>query len=647
MTSETKEKLVYRITGPQSIERLERLVPLVIPDCVSVCSGKGSKEYLLRGSDEEVGSHAKSKDKSGEAATLHFVWETACEQTWRERHNAALVLNKLHNVTILEDKSNLAFLQLRIQDHYKNVLPTYVANGVNELLSWSENHWSTKKDETSDAAVKSHDDDWWVVKASKGNGGKDIWVISSDNFRTVIENELMTPKGTTSHEVPMKTEEYVIQKYVPRPMLYKGKKFHFRCYSLLRADMSALFYHMAYILTAGYNYNKSTDASSFSPGDNESDMDIRKLITNLSVNKHIEGYPGQVPCNIATVYPQIYHQLCLLWKGVARAVTPFMSKQISKNNFEFFGIDVIADIDGNCWLLEVNRLPGLESSSLNTADEDVMYDTMMTSLLRIVLQPLQSKYNHSNNSNMSSDDEQQHNDTNYGLWEIVHAPSDNERILSSKGLATVHPGASDKVPPILDESNYNGDVWKNIFSWRAFTKKRSNREQIVLSAAAIDSAEIDTKIEKEKYKKSNQNTCAAENCSLPAPFQCSRCKLTYYCSAEHQKQDWKTHKNTKCKTKVSDPTTSSATSPPKAPSQGTPQKASKGSTTNSGETRQSRCMFCGENIIMTCESDAVKHMETCVALQEQLGKPEEQFTIPKALREKGVTLHDVKNAPQL
>ena len=45
--------------------------------------------------------------------------------------------------------------------------------------------------------------------------------------------------------------------------------------------------------------------------------------------------------------------------------------------FEFFGIDVIADTDGVCWLLEINRLPGLEASHQNRTQEDAMYDEMM------------------------------------------------------------------------------------------------------------------------------------------------------------------------------------------------------------------------------------------------------------------------------
>ena len=35
-------------------------------------------------------------------------------------------------------------------------------------------------------------------------------------------------------------------------------------------------------------------------------------------------------------------------------------------------------------------------------------------------------------------------------------------------------------------------------------------------------------------------------CNEPATKRCSRCKVTWYCSVEHQKQDWKRHKKVTC-----------------------------------------------------------------------------------------------------
>ena len=118
---------------------------------------------------------------------------------------------------------------------------------------------------------------------------------------------------------------------------------------------------MAYILTAGYNYDKGDDTTS-SESAGADTMDPRRLITNLSVNKAITDHPGQVPCHVPSEYPEVYTNICNMWNEIAVACKPFMKEQISPHHFEFFGIDVIEYGDGLCWLIEVNRLPGLEAS---------------------------------------------------------------------------------------------------------------------------------------------------------------------------------------------------------------------------------------------------------------------------------------------
>lgn len=132
--------------------------------------------------------------------------------------------------------------------------------------------------------------------------------------------------------------------------------------------------------------------------------------------------------------------------------------------------------------------------------------------------------------------------------------------------------------------------------------------------------------------------CFFTDCERLGVYQCSRCKTAKYCSPEHQKQHWKSHK-TICK-KCSDQPVHTSEHTPDAvqPAPSTSLIASaQGSVPNISlsdeEHRHCRCMFCGDELKLSSEEAAVDHMRVCVALQEQL-QSKDQFTIPSVVRNK-------------
>lgn len=354
----------YRITGKQSVERLDPLIEKLSSE---------TEKFVSFGVDvsNEYSSHRVHEllAESSSISTL-IVWETTCEKELRGVHQSAVIRNKLPNSQVLESKANFAFLQQEMPSNRE--LTTYVAKSGKQVCAWAQKRWDTSSSNGQDLTTS----DWWVVKASNGNGGRDIWMIHRDNYLTALD------------DLP-DDHEYVIQRYVNKPLLWQGtKKFHFRCYAFMQENGAAWLYDMAFILSAGWEYNT------------EGGADPRRHVTNLSVNKHLPHHPGQVPCNIPSEYPDLYPSIVNLWKETVVAAWPFVrcpsrSQQQQNDvhdqqpqNFEFCGLDVIADEDGRCWLIEINRLPGLESSKNNKVVEDNMYDRMMMSLLQIVLRPL-------------------------------------------------------------------------------------------------------------------------------------------------------------------------------------------------------------------------------------------------------------------
>ena len=162
----------YRVTGKQSIERLQPLI-------------ENFQNTWLKPI-----SFCESVTTPSSPNPLQFVWETTCEREWKSVHQTAKIINKLYNTNIIESKSNMAYLQLKMKCPS---IETFVARNREELVGWIERFYSIPRDKSLD---------WWVIKASNGNGGKDIWMINQENFTEVIAS------------LPSMEEEYVIQKCV-------------------------------------------------------------------------------------------------------------------------------------------------------------------------------------------------------------------------------------------------------------------------------------------------------------------------------------------------------------------------------------------------------------------------------------------------
>eukprot|EP00981_Chlorochromonas_danica_P009538 scaffold2727_cov161-Ochromonas_danica.AAC.1 len=251
--------LTYRITGKQSVERLEPLLPLV-------------HEKL------------RFQPMSDSATNVHFVWETYCERSYRDVHNGAKVLNRLHNSCVLESKSNLAYVGCLVQS-----LPrTFVARTKSDVLEWMERKWFDKENDDDN----DDNNEWWVVKSSAANGGRDVYVVHGKNY------------GVVGRQLP--EEEMVIQRYVQRPLLLQGRKFHFRCYALLKGDLSAYLHEYCFLLTSSMDYDDITSSCNTPPASFDDYVSqLRRYVTNLSINKKYPHHPGQIPCLLSREYPML------------------------------------------------------------------------------------------------------------------------------------------------------------------------------------------------------------------------------------------------------------------------------------------------------------------------------------------------------
>jgi hypothetical protein len=147
-----------------------------------------------------------------------------------------------------------------------------------------------------------------------------------------------------------------------------------------------------------------------------------------------------------------------------------MAEQRSPHHFEFVGIDVICDAHGECYMLEVNRLPGLETSMNRCKpDEDILYNDMMLGVLELAMKSVAA----GGVSNVCASARESEGEVAPKL--PSRAPQDLPDLVSGEGIGSVPDKSSLwKVvcgPSSQCEYTYTNAIFRNLFAWRAFTKK--------------------------------------------------------------------------------------------------------------------------------------------------------------------------------
>ena len=56
-----------------------------------------------------------------------------------------------------------------------------------------------------------------------------------------------------------------------------------------------------------------------------------------------------------SILKKIFEDVSVQWSSLIKSASPFLSYQRNENHFDFFGLDIVCDQSGRCWLLEVNR----------------------------------------------------------------------------------------------------------------------------------------------------------------------------------------------------------------------------------------------------------------------------------------------------
>ena len=188
----------------------------------------------------------------------------------------------------------------------------------------------------------------------------------NNHKKNEIENSIergVESKNTTDYIY--QSNKIIIQKYIEKPFLYKGRKCDIRIWVLITHTMKVYIFKEGHLKASSLNYNNN-DFDSFIHITNYSLQKYNKLFSKFEKGNEISFQTFQNfinENNYINFREEIFPKIIEIVKHSVLSVR----NKININNlnycFEIFGYDFMLDEDKNVYLIEINTNPGLEISS--------------------------------------------------------------------------------------------------------------------------------------------------------------------------------------------------------------------------------------------------------------------------------------------
>jgi len=190
----------------------------------------------------------------------------------------------------------------------------------------------------------------WILKASTGNAGEDLVV-----FDSVEEVKgLLAERGTGN--------VWVVQRYIDRPLLLRGRKFHFRVHVLVVGSLQVYVHRDLIGLLSSVAYESAAASDAWAhltnhciqtehPDYNEADS-IVFLDELAKVLEEGGCSSGEAAARVSQLWLDVLHVVRGIFEAFQKA--PPVAWFPFDNCFEVLGVDVMLDEEWKLWLLEVN-----------------------------------------------------------------------------------------------------------------------------------------------------------------------------------------------------------------------------------------------------------------------------------------------------
>ncbi len=220
----------------------------------------------------------------------------------------------------------------------------------------------------------------YIKKITEGKADEyDIDEIKKEEYNTDINNiyqnvENISNEMINKNEYENKEEkEYkyqssiiIIQKYIEKPFLYKGRKCDIRIWVLLTHKMDCYIFKEGHLKASSVNYD-TNNFDSFVHLTNYSLQKYNKSFSKFEKGNEISFKLFQEFINSQKNPFNFYEEIFPKFIDIIKHTMLCSKNKINLNNrnycFEIFGYDFMMDEDKNIYLIEINTNPGLEISS--------------------------------------------------------------------------------------------------------------------------------------------------------------------------------------------------------------------------------------------------------------------------------------------
>lgn len=196
----------------------------------------------------------------------------------------------------------------------------------------------------------------------------------------IIENQEQFREEYKRIKKEKKYEEYVLQEFIQNPLLYLGKKFHFRCFYILTNQGKAYLYSTFWIFRAKKkykenNYHEDIHITKYQEGDER----IRK---KMLVNEDNTGAFSEEE------FRKIKKELIKVHKKL-KDKFDYKCFTNSKCCFQIFGSDIMFTKDFKPILIEINGSPSFDKKRpMMTTTQKPLMEGIMQEIVDKIYPPL-------------------------------------------------------------------------------------------------------------------------------------------------------------------------------------------------------------------------------------------------------------------